>query len=97
MFIAKKKPKCKPWDVLGRYAVTKHSWRGKYRRQLCITTTSVLTMDPLTQQLTGAWSFVDPTDIDGISSGDEGEFTLSVRDPKDKVFGILASEPPLPP
>jgi hypothetical protein len=40
------RPEVKPADCVARYVVVKHSWRGKYKRVLCITPTAVHTQNP---------------------------------------------------
>lgn len=62
-----------PTDCLARFMVTKHSWRGKYRRVLCITPTALFTQHPENLQVTNVWSFVDDPDIDGVVVGPEAE------------------------
>jgi DnaJ family protein C protein 13 len=42
-------------EYLCRYLVTKHSWRGKYRRILCISQTSIITLDPTTLTVTNSY------------------------------------------
>ena len=42
-------------EYLARYMVTKHSWRGKYRRILCISQTSIITLDPATLVVTNSY------------------------------------------
>lgn len=75
-------------NCLARFIVTKHSWRGKYRRVLCVTPTSLFTQHPENLQVTNIWSFVDDPDIDGVvippeSEGTgEHELVLSVRNDK---------------
>lgn len=75
-------PGQKPPDCIGRYMVTKHSWRGTYPRVMAITLTAVHTQDPgRALALTNSYSLVgDSPDIDGISLGpDPQDFTLSAR------------------
>lgn len=76
------KPEAKPQNCVSRYVCVKHSsWRGKYKRILCVTTGAVVTQNPergLT--VTNVYLFADRTDIDGISIGaDPTEFILSAR------------------
>lgn len=72
-----------PSDCIGRFLCTKLSWRGKYRRVLCITTTCVTTHYPDSLLTTNRWDFVSDADIDGVSvpssSAEEQEFVLSAR------------------
>lgn len=75
-----------PPDSIARFLCTKSSWRGKYRRIICITPTSVITQFPDSLAVTNAFSFVEDSDIDGISLGasdaEEPEFILSARTEK---------------
>ena len=81
--------------ALGWWAVTKASWRGRYRRLLSVTPGALVTQHPDTLAVTNVWSFVggDP-DIEacgpaglpvpagggaGGGAGAELEFTLSAR------------------
>ena len=41
--------------VLGRFMVTKASWRGRYRRVLVVTRSAVLTLHPEDGSVTNAW------------------------------------------
>ncbi|CAJ1944370.1 unnamed protein product [Sphenostylis stenocarpa] len=69
-------------EYLARYMVVKHSWRGRYKRILCISSVSVLTLDPSTLSVTNSYDVA--TDFEGaapIIGRDENsiEFNLSVR------------------
>lgn len=69
-------------EYLARYTVVKHSWRGRYKRILCISSVSVLTLDPSTLSVTNSYDVA--TDFEGaapILGRDENsnEFNLSVR------------------
>jgi DnaJ family protein C protein 13 len=39
------RPELKPPDCIARYVVVKHSWRGKYKRIVCITPTALYTQN----------------------------------------------------
>ena len=75
-----------PLDCIARYLCTKASWRGKYRRVLCITSTCITTQHPDSLTITNQWDFAADTDIDGVSApsstAEEQEFVLSVRQDK---------------
>ena len=75
-----------PPDCVGRYLCTKASWRGKYRRVLCITSSCITTQHPDSLTITNKWDFCADTDIDGVSApastAEEQEFILSVRQDK---------------
>lgn len=42
----KPRPELKPPDCIARYVVIKHSWRGKYKRIVCITPSALYTQNP---------------------------------------------------
>ena len=75
-----------PPDCIARYLCTKASWRGKYRRVLCITSNCITTQHPDSLTITNKWDFTADTDIDGVSAppsnAEEQEFVLSVRQDK---------------
>ena len=79
-----------PPDCVARYLCTKASWRGKYRRVLCITSSCITTQHPDSLTITNKWDFTADTDIDGVSApastAEEQEFVLSVR--QDKKVGL---------
>ena len=83
-----------PPDCIARYLCTKASWRGKYRRVLCITSSCITTQHPDSLTITNKWDFTADTDIDGVSApstnAEEQEFVLSVRQDK-KVSGPAPS------
>ncbi|KAK6941565.1 GYF domain 2 [Dillenia turbinata] len=69
-------------EYLARYSVIKHSWRGRYKRILCISNVAIITLDPSTLSVTNSY------DVNGDYEGaapilgrDENsqEFSISVR------------------
>ncbi|XP_047947421.1 dnaJ homolog subfamily C GRV2 [Salvia hispanica] len=69
-------------EYLARYAVVKHSWRGRYKRILCISNHSIITLDPGTLAVTNSYDV--GSDFEGatpIIGRDEtsNEFNISVR------------------
>ncbi|KAG0618514.1 hypothetical protein M758_4G070400 [Ceratodon purpureus] len=74
-------------EYICRYTVTKHSWRGKYKRVLCISPTQILTLDPTALTTTNEYDI--GTDFEGaapVAGGREDplqqhalEFTINVR------------------
>jgi hypothetical protein len=72
-----------PPDCVGRFLCTKSSWRGKYRRIMCITPNAVITQHPDNLSITNTYSFTGEPDIDGVTVGaseaEEQEFVLSAR------------------
>eukprot|EP00884_Botryococcus_braunii_P020260 jgi/Botrbrau1/6918/Bobra.67_3s0035.1 len=80
-----------PPDCVARFLCTKHSWRGKYRRVLCITPTAIITQHIDTLAITNTWSFVGDSDVDGIlapppSDLEEQDFTISARQDKKSKY-----------
>ncbi|XRB20209.1 J domain-containing protein [Pseudoscourfieldia marina] len=88
-------------NCVGRYLVTKCSWRGKYKRLLCITTSAIVTLDPTSLEITNKYNFVGDGDfeaarIDGVmetwsgrGGGTEGDFILSVRQSRTAKFKAI--------
>lgn len=69
-------------EYLARYLVVKHSWRGRYKRILCISNVSIITLDPITLVVTNSYEvasdFEAATPIIGRDEN-SNEFNLSVR------------------
>lgn len=61
----------RPTDCLARFLVTKLSWRGNYKRILCITPTAIITQYPDSLTETNAWSFTGDANITNIELGAE--------------------------
>ncbi|KAK9915634.1 hypothetical protein WJX75_001835 [Coccomyxa subellipsoidea] len=85
-----------PPDCVGRFLCTKSSWRGKYRRIMCITPNAVITQHPDNLSITNTYSFTGEPDIDGVTVGaseaEEQEFVLSARsDRKSKYKAVKFS------
>ncbi|CAA0821067.1 DnaJ homolog subfamily C GRV2 [Striga hermonthica] len=82
-------------EYLARYMVVKHSWRGRYKRILCISGYSIITLDPGTLAVTNSYDV--GCDFEGaapIMGRDENfnEFNISVRtDGRGKFKGIKFS------
>ncbi|XP_037497273.1 dnaJ homolog subfamily C GRV2 isoform X2 [Jatropha curcas] len=82
-------------EYLARYLVVKHSWRGRYKRILCISNVSIITLDPNTLSVTNSYDV--GSDFDGASpiigrDENSNEFNLSVRtDGKGKFKGMKFS------
>lgn len=69
-------------EYLARYMVIKHSWRGRYKRILCISSYTITTLDPGTLSVTNSYDV--GSDFEGanpIIGRDEhsNEFNISVR------------------
>lgn len=85
-------------EYLARYFVVKHSWRGRYKRILCISNSAITTLDPGTLSVTNSYDlssdFEGAAPVIGRGGGDESsaEFTINVRtDGKGKFKGIKFS------
>ncbi|KAF2304576.1 hypothetical protein GH714_033825 [Hevea brasiliensis] len=82
-------------EYLARYLVVKHSWRGRYKRILCISNVSIITLDPNTLSVTNSYDV--GRDFEGASpiigrDENSNEFNLSVRtDGKGKFKAIKFS------
>ena len=81
-----------PPDCIARFLCTKSSWRGKYRRIICITPTSVVTQYPDSLAITNTWNLTGDSDIDGItvspSDAEEPEFAISARTDRRVCTGL---------
>ncbi|KAH1067703.1 hypothetical protein J1N35_032690 [Gossypium stocksii] len=82
-------------EYLARYFVIKHSWRGRYKRILCISNFAIITLDPSTLSVTNSYDASrDFETAMPIISRDENstEFNMSVRtDGKGKFKAIKFS------
>ncbi|KAK1550399.1 hypothetical protein Q3G72_018388 [Acer saccharum] len=82
-------------EYLARYLVVKHSWRGRYKRILCISNVAIITLDPNTLSVTNSYEVA--SDFEGatpIIGRDQNscEFNISVRtDGRGKFKGIKFS------
>ena len=56
-------------SALGRFAVTKHSWRGRYRRLLAVTPAAIVTQHPDTLAVTNVWRYSLATSSSSSSNG----------------------------
>ncbi|KAL3535786.1 hypothetical protein ACH5RR_004247 [Cinchona calisaya] len=82
-------------EYLARYMVVKHSWRGRYKRILCVSNYTIITLDPGTLAVTNSYDV--GSDFEGASpiigrDENSNEFNISVRtDGKGKFRGIKFS------
>ncbi|KAI3932822.1 hypothetical protein MKX01_031804 [Papaver californicum] len=82
-------------EYLARYLIVKHSWRGRYKRILCISNVSIVTLDPGTLNVTNSYDVEN--DFEGalpILGRDDNsqEFTINVRtDGRGKFKGMKFS------
>ncbi|CDP03377.1 unnamed protein product [Coffea canephora] len=82
-------------EYLARYMVVKHSWRGRYKRILCISNYTIVTLDPGTLAVTNSYDV--GSDFEGASpiigrDENSNEFNISVRtDGKGKFKAIKFS------
>ncbi|KZV55243.1 hypothetical protein F511_25840 [Dorcoceras hygrometricum] len=69
-------------EYLARYTVIKHSWRGRYKRILCISSYNIITLDPNTLSVTNSYDvrsdFETAAPIIGRDEN-SNEFSISVR------------------
>ncbi|KAK6107132.1 DnaJ domain family protein [Brugia pahangi] len=63
------------------YLVTKHSWKGKYKRIFSIGTLAITTYNPSTLEITNQWLYEDFVTIKPISRPLQGqdEFVIQIR------------------
>ncbi|KAL0403822.1 UNVERIFIED_CONTAM: DnaJsubfamily C GRV2 [Sesamum radiatum] len=69
-------------EYLARYMVIKHSWRGRYKRILCISNHAIITLDPSTLSITNSYDV--SCDFEGTApiigrDDNSNEFNISVR------------------
>ncbi|KAL0340487.1 UNVERIFIED_CONTAM: DnaJsubfamily C GRV2 [Sesamum radiatum] len=69
-------------EYLARYMVIKHSWRGRYKRILCISNHAIITLDPSTLSMTNSYDV--SCDFEGAApiigrDDNSNEFNISVR------------------
>lgn len=82
-------------EYLARYLVIKHSWRGRYKRILCISAASIITLDPSTLAVTNSYDVAN--DYEGATpiigrDDNSNEFNISVRtDGRGKFKGMKFS------
>ncbi|XP_038711380.1 dnaJ homolog subfamily C GRV2 isoform X1 [Tripterygium wilfordii] len=82
-------------EYLARYLVIKHSWRGRYKRILCISSFSIITLDPNTLAVTNSYDVA--SDFEGATpiigrDDNSNEFNVNLRtDGKGKFKGIKFS------
>lgn len=82
-------------EYLARYLVVKHSWRGRYKRILCISNVTIITLDPSTLVVTNSYDVANDFEAAAAIIGRDdssNEFNLSVRtDGRGKFKGIKFS------
>ncbi|KAI3443850.1 hypothetical protein Pfo_000515 [Paulownia fortunei] len=69
-------------EYVARYMVIKHSWRGRYKRILCISNYAIITLDPSTLSVTNSYDV--GSDFEGAApiigrDDNSNEFNISVR------------------
>ncbi|GAB4814092.1 hypothetical protein N2152v2_001138 [Parachlorella kessleri] len=73
----------RPTESVARFVVTKLSWRGNYKRLLCITPSAIVTQYADTLAVTNSWAYAGDHDLAAIEVGGEhaegGVFTLHFR------------------
>lgn len=69
-------------EYLARYLVVKHSWRGRYKRILCVSSAAIITLDPSTLAVTNSYDVASDFEAAAPIIGRDDnsiEFNLSVR------------------
>ncbi|CAM8877018.1 unnamed protein product [Rhodiola kirilowii] len=70
-------------EYLARYLVVKHSWRGRYKRIFCISSSALITLDPSTLSVTNSYDVVSDFEgsspIIGRDENNSFEFNVHVR------------------
>ena len=61
------------------FLVTKHSWKGKYRRVLTVGPESFSTYNPSSMEVTNSWKIADIVGLQPTNSQGDLEFTLTFR------------------
>lgn len=79
---------------LQSYLVTKHSWKGKYKRILSIGSTGISTYNPEKFDQTNRWTYSDVLSAAPNKTGSVSEFCYLRRT---KRINSLWSLPPLAP
>ncbi|KAK7832878.1 dnaj like protein subfamily c grv2 [Quercus suber] len=84
-------------EYLARYLVIKHSWRGRYKRILCISSVSIITLDPNTLSVTNSYGVASDFEAAAPIIGrddNSNEFNLSVEC-RGRVSGSTSPAPDL--
>ena len=70
-------------EYYSRYMVVKHSWRGRYKRILCLSSSRIVTLDPSTLAVTNSYDvggdYEGAAPIIGRDDNNSFEFSISVR------------------
>lgn len=61
-------PTAKDDELLESFLVTKHSWKGKYRRILAIGGQGLTTYNPDKLEMTNRWTFADLVAVEPIKN-----------------------------
>jgi hypothetical protein len=70
------RPELKPPDCIARYVVVKHSWRGKYKRIVCITPSALYTQNPEGRLVvTNSYAFAAVRAVGGGAAAGGGQGT----------------------
>eukprot|EP00095_Tigriopus_kingsejongensis_P000308 maker-scaffold292_size219010-snap-gene-0.20 protein:Tk00308 transcript:maker-scaffold292_size219010-snap-gene-0.20-mRNA-1 annotation:"dnaj homolog subfamily c member 13 isoform x1" len=72
------------------YWLTKHSWKGKYRRVFTVGPRGVATLNPNSLEATNAWAWPDVLSVGGLNP-QTGEFQLVFRKGKSKTDSMRFS------
>ncbi|KAF7280153.1 hypothetical protein GWI33_006329 [Rhynchophorus ferrugineus] len=75
------------------FFVTKHSWKGKYKRVFSIGSRGVTTYNPTTFEVTNKWAYNEFASIQPVRSGNtQNEFQISVKKEKKIIKMNFSSE-----
>lgn len=74
--------------TLARFLVTKHSWRGRYRRILGVAEDGLYTVNPITFETTNAWSYASDLVGVGASDGSDEDFFLALTHDPDGLIKL---------
>ena len=61
------------------FLLTKHSWKGKYRRVLTVGAENFSTYNPSSMEVTNSWKIQDIVGLSPLNSQGDQEFTLTFR------------------
>ena len=69
-----------PRNSASSFTVTKHSWKGKYRRVLTVGEDAFSTYNPSSMEVTNSWKLADVVGMQPLNSqGDLQEFQVTFR------------------
>lgn len=75
-------------STLARFLVTKHSWRGRYRRIMGVAEDGLYTLNPQTLETTNVWSYASDLVGVGLVDGSEEDFHLTLTQDPDGLIKL---------